>query len=562
MVGRIIRSLTNPVRGLHEAAYVLAAFALLSQLLALVRDRLLAGTFGAGGVLDIYYAAFRVPDFLFATVASLLSLYALMPILSRLEAEHPGRMISFLRQCLLWFFVGMGLIAAMCFVLAPLLIHLTAPGLASDPATAANLVSLTRILLLQPIFLGASNILANLTQMRHRFVLYSISPLLYNLGIISGVLFLYPLVGIAGLGWGVVVGAVLHFLIQVPYFARESIEERVPTREARGYLMQVLVLSIPRTFALASTQVTILVLTALASYFAAGSISVFTFAYNLQAVPIAIIGVSYSVAAFPTLARLFASGEREKLAAHVENALRHLLFWSVPLTVLVIVLRAQLVRVILGTGAFDWAATRLTAAALALFIVSLAAQNLTLLIARTYYAAGNSRKPLYYGIVDIVVSIGSALALAGIFHASPGLRLFIESLLRVDNIVGSTVLMLALGYALGSIAEALVGYVYFVRDFGIPQRRVLRVLLQSFGASVIGGAAAYGTLALLGATGPLTTVISVFATGFIAGIVGLGVIAAFLYLLKSEELVEVVGALHRRLVPGTAPVLEPTDIES
>ncbi|HVW71952.1 MAG TPA: hypothetical protein VHB93_02250, partial [Candidatus Paceibacterota bacterium] len=205
---------------------------------------------------------------------------------------------------------------------------------------------------------------------------------------------------------------------------------------------------------------------------------------------------------------------------------------------------------------------RLTAAALALFIISLAAQNLTLLIARTYYAAGNSRKPLYYGLVDIAVSICAALGLVVLFHASPVLRLFIESLLRVDNIAGSTVLMLALGYALGSIAEAVVGYAFFVRDFHIPQRRVRAVLLQSFGASVIGGGAAYGTLALLGATGPLTTVLSVFATGFIAGIVGIAVTTAFLYLLKSEELLEVVGALHRRLVPGTAPVLEPTDIES
>src|SRR4051812_5091459 len=97
---------------MHQAAYVLAAFALLSQLLALVRDRLLAGSFGAGHTLDIYYAAFRIPDFLFATVASLLSLYALLPILSKLAAEEEGKMVSFLRQMLLIFFVGMGLISA------------------------------------------------------------------------------------------------------------------------------------------------------------------------------------------------------------------------------------------------------------------------------------------------------------------------------------------------------------------------------------------------------------------------------------------------------------------
>src|SRR6266436_6488430 len=99
-----VGSLSREIRGMHQAAYVLAAFAFLSQLLALVRDRLLAAQFGTSHTLDLYYAAFRVPDFLFATVASLLSLYALLPVLSRLEESHPGRMLSFLRGALLLFF--------------------------------------------------------------------------------------------------------------------------------------------------------------------------------------------------------------------------------------------------------------------------------------------------------------------------------------------------------------------------------------------------------------------------------------------------------------------------
>ncbi len=563
MVGRLIRTITAPVRGLHEAAYVLAAFALLSQLLALVRDRLLAGSFGAHETLDLYYAAFRIPDFLFATVASLLSLYALMPVLSRLEEEHPGRMISFLRQTLLWFFIGMAAVALLCFACAPAFVRVIVPGFAGDPAAEANLIMLTRILLLQPIFLGASNILANLTQMRHRFVLYSISPLLYNLGIIAGIVFFYPVLGIEGLGWGVVMGAALHFLIQVPYFAKERASEHVSLREVRTHLAAVLSLSVPRTFALASTQISLLALTALASYLAAGSIAVFTFAYNLQAVPIAIVGVSYSVAAFPTLARFVASGEMDRLSAHVENAFRHLIFWSVPITALVVVLRAQLVRVILGSGAFDWTATRLTAAALALFIISLVAQNATLLIARTYYAAGNSRKPLYFGLVDIAVSLASAVGLVALFHASESLRFFIESLLRVDSVPGgTTVLMLALGYALGSILEAVVGYFFFVRDFRVRGKRIARALFESFGASVIGGAAAYATLDVLGTHVDYGTAFGVFLHGFAAGVVGMVVITGVLALMKNEELGEVVGALRKRLRPPALVALEATDVES
>jgi putative peptidoglycan lipid II flippase len=562
MVRRILEKLANPVRGLHEAAYVLALFALLSQLLALVRDRLLAGSFGAGGTLDLYYAAFRVPDFLFATVASLLSLYALLPVLSRLEAESPARMMAFLRQMLFLFFIGMAVVAGVCFAFAPLLVHVVAPGYAADPAANANLVMLVRILLLQPIFLGASNVLANLTQMRHRFVLYSISPLLYNLGIIAGVVFFYPALGIAGLGWGVVLGAAMHFLVQVPYFARERASEPMPLRESLKRLKEVLMLSIPRTFALASTQISLVALTALASYLAAGSIAIFTFAYNLQAVPIAIIGVSYSLAAFPTLARMHAEGKREELARYVETAFRHLLFWSIPAMALVIVLRADLVRVILGSGAFNWSDTRLTAAALALFILSLAGQNVTLLIARTYYAAGNSRKPFQYGLVDIAVSIGSALGLAALFHASPQLRLFVESLLRVDSVPGTTVLMLALGYALGSIGEAIVGYCFFVRDFAVPTRRINRLAFQSVGASVIGGAAAYGALAALGSRFLYGSSLGVFMHGLVGGLAGLAATVFVLYLLGNEELSEAWAALHRRLRSEDAPALEATDVES
>src|SRR6201986_2196586 len=150
---RFLSAVGREVRGMHEAAYLLAGFALLSQLLALLRDRILAAEFGAGHTLDLYYAAFRIPDFLFATVASLLSLYALLPVLSRLEQKNEGYLIAFLRDTLLLFFVGMAAISAIIFLFVPELVKLIAPGIAADPVSGAQLVLLIRILLLQPILL-------------------------------------------------------------------------------------------------------------------------------------------------------------------------------------------------------------------------------------------------------------------------------------------------------------------------------------------------------------------------------------------------------------------------
>jgi len=540
------------VRGMHQAAYLLAAFALLSQLLGLVRDRLLAGSFGASHTLDVYYAAFRVPDLLFATVASLLSLYALLPVLSKLEQDGRGS-AGFLSRVLLLFFAAMAVCAAVLFVLAPYLAPLVAPGLNSS-----TLVTLMQILLLQPILLGASNIVASFTQLRHRFVLYSVSPLLYNVGIIFGIVALYPRLGLAGLGWGVVAGAALHLLVQLPYFAREERRHESWATALRS-IRQVLALSVPRTLALASGQISLLVLTAMASFLAPGSIAVFAFAFNLQAVPLAIIGVSYSVAAFPTLSRLHAQGEHSEFMRHIEAALRHVLFWAIPATVFVIVLRAQLVRTILGAGAFNWDDTRLVAAALALFIVSLCAQSITLLVARAYYAAGKTAKPLLFALFSVLVVVVSASLLTAAFHTSPLWRNFLESLLRVSDIAGTTVLMLALAYALGAVVQAAAALRSFACDFAMALGPLRRLSFESFAAAVIGGAATYGVLALVGSVIDVTTAHGVVLQGIAGGVVGLLITGCTLVLLQNREIIETYGALRKRLVKEP-PAVEATDV--
>jgi len=561
MVRSILNFVGLQVRGMHQAAYLIALFALGSQLLALARDRLLAGTFGAGHSLDLYYAAFRLPDLLFATVASLLSLYALLPILSRMEADDASRVRSLLEHMLVYFFVAMAVISGIAFVFTPQLLQLLVPGIATGPS-AGTLELLTRILLLQPILLGASNILANLTQLRNRFLLYSVSPLLYNLGIIAGIVWLYPTMGLSGVVWGVVIGAALHLLLQVPFFIGERGGGRVSWRESWESLWQVLRLSVPRTLSLSANQISLAVLVALASLLSAGSIAVFTLAWNLAAVPLTIIGVSYSVAAFPTLSRLFAGGDRDTFVKHLETALRHIIFWAVPATVFIIVLRAQLVRAILGSGEFDWTATRLTAAALALLAVSLVAQAVSLLIARGYYAAGDSKKPFMFGLLDVVVSVGAAVVLVGAFHTSEFWRYFLEAALRVADIPGTTVLMLALALTLGSIARFVVGWMYIKRDFDLKPA-LTKLIFQTFSASVIGGAVAYWILAVVGNHIDINTTLGILLQGGAAGVLGLVVTAAMLWLLGNQEIREMVALARHRIAPEPSPVvIEPTDVQS
>ncbi len=214
MVKRVFKLVYSEIRGLHQAAYILAFFALGSQMLALVRDRLLAHTFGAGSELDLYYAAFRIPDVLFALFASVLSVYVLLPFVTKAknEAGVPAASLV-LGQIFTLFMLVYAVCALILFVSAPYLVTTFFPGFTHDGETLTMLI---RILLLQPLFLGISSLLGVVTQMSQRFVLYAISPLVYNVGIIIGIVFLYPVLGITGLVSGVVVGAFLHALIQWP----------------------------------------------------------------------------------------------------------------------------------------------------------------------------------------------------------------------------------------------------------------------------------------------------------------------------------------------------------
>ncbi|MEK7584935.1 MAG: lipid II flippase MurJ, partial [Patescibacteria group bacterium] len=384
MVERILNFFQRESSSLHEAAFLLGSLALVSQILALIRDRLLAASFGAGLELDTYYAAFRVPDLLYVSLASFMSVTVVLPFFTKHLERGDRASAEHLMNDLFRIFLGLMLTAiVILYWFMPQILAWVAPGF--DPAHQLELLKLSRILLLSPLLLGLSNLVATVTQSSRKFLLYALSPVLYNLGIIAGIIFLYPVLGLAGLTWGVVIGAFAHLAIQWPAFRRGPVSFRLRRRAPitnRAEWRTVLLLSLPRTLTLSAHQLSIVVLVALASYLAAGSIAVFNFAYNLQAVLLSIIGVSYSVATFPALVRLFTNGNQKQFVEHLGTAARHIVFWSLPTLTLFIVLRAQIVRVILGAGKFDWADTRLTAAATAIFLVSVAAQSLILLFVR------------------------------------------------------------------------------------------------------------------------------------------------------------------------------------
>lgn len=546
MVKRIISLLHSEVSGLHQAAYLLGFFAVCSQILALFRDRLLAASFGAGNTLDLYYSAFRIPDVIFVTVASIVSISVLIPFLIEKFDQGKEDAKKMIDSVFTFFFLFMIFTSIAAYILTPYFLKLLFPVFASSDRFP-ELISLSRILLLSPMFLGFSNLLASITQIYKRFFVYAISPVLYNVGIILGVIFLYPRFGLLGLGIGVVSGAFMHFAIQIPFVISQGMLPRIRIPFEFNLIKRIVYTSIPRTLTVSSNELAELFLISFASFLLPGSISIFNFSFNLQSVPFSIIGVSYSLAAFPTLTKLFTSGKHEQFVNQMITSSRHIIFWSIPVSVLFFVLRAQIVRTVLGSGKFNWDDTRLTAAALAVFIFSLVAQNLMPLFVRSYYSRGKTKVPLYMNIFSATTIVLLSYFLVHFFQTNSFFKDFIESILKVADIPGTVVLMLPLGFTIGALINVVIHWIGFGLEFPEYSKPVLRTFFEVLSSSVIMGYVSYACLNIFDNVFDLTTVLGVFLQGFVSGMVGIFVGIFVAYLLGSKELKEVWETLHRKI---------------
>ena len=454
------------------------------------------------------------------------------------------------------FFLAIIAVSAFIFIFMPYIIPVLLPGYAHDPATLHQIVIASRIMLLSPIFLGISNFLASITQMYNRFLIYAISPLLYNIGIIFGTLFLYPLFGLYGLVGGVILGTAMHMGIQIPFVASKRLFPRLRLKIDWKEVKQVVLVSFPRTLTLSSTEIAELFLIAFATFMGTGAISIFNFSFNLQSVPLAVIGVSYASAAFSTLAKFYESGDMKRYIEYMAISVKHIIFWSMPVTVFFIVLRAQIVRTILGAGQFTWADTRLTAAMLALFTISVVGQSLILLFVRAYYAEGKTRRPLIANMTSAAAIIVFAFVLEWMFRVSPSFAFFVESLFKVADLNSTTnsiVLTLALAYSLGNILNAYMHWHMFKTDHRTHAdfkttftRPIFKTAFDSFGASIIGGYAAFLGLQIFAHIVNQQKVLGVFFQGFAGGIIGIIVWILVLWILRSKELRDVWITFHKK----------------
>ena len=549
MVSKILKLLNRESVGINEAALLLGLFTLVSQVLGLVRDRLLATYLGAGHALDVYYAAFNIPDFLYVSIATLAAITVLLPYLSERygsgDAASHARAKHFLNQVFTVLFCFLAVVSIVLFISMPILAKWLAPGFV--PAQTAQLVMMSRVMLVQPIIVGISNMVSSVTQMFRKFFVAAISPVVYNLGIIFGIVALRPIFGVMGLAYGVVLGAVLHLLIQLPVLAHHGFMPKFTLNIDWADIRSIVTVSIPRTIGLSISSLSGVILTAMASLLGTGSIAIFNLTNNILNVPVGLVGISYSIAAFPLLVKLFQNKEKTKFAEHIIISAQKIIFWSMPMMVLLMVLRAQVVRVILGAHSFSWNDTRIAAACVALFVVGLVAQSLVYLLVRGYYAIGNTKTPLLWNFMGEIATVIFAIIFVWSFRHTFWFGNMISVILRLKGVIGLEILALPLAFSLGNILNFFTLWYMFIRDF--PEAKtspLIRTAIQSLIASIALGFASYFSLQLLALVLDQSTFWGIFAQGAIAGAVGAIVAAIVLLVLKNKDIQDFRDTLKRK----------------
>ncbi len=395
---------------------LLALSALFSRLLGVFRDHLLAKTFGATagtGIydLDVYYAAFRIPDMIYNLLVLGVVSAAFIPIFTQYKKDKDMKSAwEFASSMMHMMFLVILGIAGLMYLFAPYLVHVIAGGFSEEQLTLT--VRLMRIMLLSPIVFSLTSVLISIQDSFKTFLFRSIGPLFYNLGIIGGILFLGTEFGVVGVTWGVIAGAVMQLIIQLPSLKLVSYKHSWLFGFRRPDVREAFKLIIPRVLGLSLTQLVMIVNTLIASFLMTGAITIFYLSDNLQAVPLGMIGISFAITSFATLSELASDEDKEPFANEIRRVIGQVLFLIIPATIGMLVLRSQIIEAILVYGKFTAEDAMLTSQVLGFLLISLFAQSLIPILARGFYAFHDTKTPLLAGAIGVVTIIGGSLLLA------------------------------------------------------------------------------------------------------------------------------------------------------
>ena len=399
-------------QALARAGIVVSSAFLISRLLGYVRFVVIGNSGLLPGELDTFFAAFRLPDLIFQLVAAGALSSALIPVMAALlvegEESHAWRVVSTIVNLML---IALSALAVILFVLAPVVMRVIAPGF--GPVQLETSIELTRTMLLSPIFLALGAVATSVLNSGGRFAASALAPIVYNLVIIVAALLLVEPFGVEGLAIGVVAGSLGHLLVQVRPLARLGFRYTPRIDRDDPHARKALLLMAPRAIGLGASQITFIVVGALATTVGVGALSDFNFAFVLLQIPLGVIGIPLGIVVLPTLSRNAAVGHEVSFASLLTRALRLLVYVMVPITAVTIILRQPVVEMLFGSGRISQPDLDLIASTLAFFAVGLTAHALIAVLARGFYARQDTVTPVLAAIAAVAINCTLAIVLVG-----------------------------------------------------------------------------------------------------------------------------------------------------
>lgn len=504
-----------------QATVVIAVFSLIAKILGLVRDAVFSHQFGASVTIDAYFAAFRIPDFIYNLLILGTFSVAFIPVFSEYllkDRKEADKLASSIINVTLLMMLAVTVIA---YIFINPLVHAIAPGFTGE---AFNLTkTFTKIFLLSPLFLTLSSIVSSMLNTHRRFTMVAIAPVMYNLSIIAAAIWLYPRYGAVGLALGVVFGAFLHFIVQIPQIFSLGFRYSLGIDRTNQGFRKFWRLYWPRIFSMGTEQVTSLIVSIFGSFVGTGALAAFYYANNLQSVFLGIFAVSFAIAVFPLLSDLHNKKDSSGFKDVLAKTTIQILFFMIPLSILMLVERAQIVRLVLGIGQgtqFTFDNTYVVAQALGLFSISLFAQALIPLFTRAFYAVQNTVIPVFIGLITIGFNIVITYYLTPKYGVM-GMALSFS----ITSIVNLLILIMELHYKLGNIHDE-----YLIVN-------TLKITI----AAVLAGAGSFVSLNLMAPLVNQHTYWGVLIQAGVAGFVGIGIylgIGWILGLSESHDLVK------------------------
>ncbi|QQG40870.1 MAG: murein biosynthesis integral membrane protein MurJ [Candidatus Levyibacteriota bacterium] len=462
-----------------SAAFVIMGTVFLSQVLGLIRQRLLVSIFGASNTLGVYLTANRFPDLLFQIIIAGALYSAFIPVFSDYMAKnrekdaHKMASTFLALSCVIFLLFSLFL-----FIFAPFFLSFFNIGGKYSLEQMILMTNLTRIILAAQFLFIAATFFSALLQSYNHFFIPGIAAATYNLGIIIGILTLSSSFGIYAPAYGCILGASFFILAQIPMVKKIGFRFTFSFEFKTSGVMDVIHLMWPRTLSNGVFQIGTLAIAALISFLSepGRNYTIFDYAQTLAFAPVGLVGQTIAQAAFPVLSR-----EREKLAEFRTTFLTsftQILYLVLPISILLLVLRIPVVRLVFGAGLFDWQATVLTGRVLALLSLSIFAQSLIALVSRGFYALHNTKVPLIVGTITTVLMV----MLGGVF--------VIFYKLGIEGI--------AISYAFAVICNLITLFIILDRKVGGFDKRALFVrVLKIFIASAFTGIAIYIPIKLL-----------------------------------------------------------------